>query len=636
MESYEFTDEKLKYLGLLSEKFPSVQAACKEIINLQAILNLPKGTEHFMSDLHGEYEAFYHILNNCSGVIREKVDLVLGDRLSPQECAELCTLVYYPEEKLEKIKQERKNCPDWYRMTLKDLNALARVLSSKYTRSKVRKALPEDFSYIIDELLHAQPEEDDNRMVYHEKIIDTIIGIDNADEFIIALANLIKRLAVDHLHIVGDIFDRGSRADSIMDMLMKHHSLDIEWGNHDILWMGAASGSEACIATVIRNNVKYKNIEILENGYGISLRALTLFSEKTYPNIKDPMDAVLKAISVILFKLEGQLIARNPEYDMEDRLLLDKINYQDSCVTIDGHCYLLKDIDFPTVDRKDPYCLSPEEEEIIKNLKYAFLSSERLERHIEFLYSKGSIYCCYNQNLLFHGCIPLDKDGNFEGVTFGGKTYQGKAYMDYAEKRARQAFLGRGGQACLDFMWYLWCGKKSPLSGRNVKTFERTLIADESAWVEEQNPYYDYYDTERTCKMILREFGLYSPMSHIINGHTPVRVIKGESPIRAEGKLIVIDGGFCRAYQKSTGIAGYTLIFNSHCMRIKSHQPFESVEKVLEENSDIVSSSDIFETERSRVMVKDTDNGARIMEQIKELQSLLAAFRQGIIVPKSY
>ena len=636
MESYEFTDEKLKYLKLLSEKFPSIQAACKEIINLQAILNLPKGTEHFMSDLHGEYEAFYHILNNCSGVIREKVDLVLGERLSSKECAELCTLVYYPEEKLEKIKQERKICPDWYRVTLKDLIALARVLSSKYTRSKVRKALPDDFSYIIDELLHAQPEENNNQVIYHEKIIDTIIGIDNADEFIIALANLVKRLAVDHLHIVGDIFDRGSRADSIMDMLMKHHSLDIEWGNHDILWMGAAAGSEACIATVIRNNVKYKNIEILENGYGISLRALTVFSEKTYPKIKDPMDAVFKAISVILFKLEGQLVLRNPEYDMEDRLLFDKIDYENASVDIHGICYKLKDVDFPTVDKKSPYSLSDEEEEIIKDLQLAFVSSERLERHIDFLYSKGSMYCCFNQNLLFHGCIPLDKEGNFEGVTFGGKIYQGKAYMDYAEKRARQAYLGSGDQACLDFMWYLWCGKKSPLSGRNVKTFERALITDETAWIEEQNPYYDYCDTERICKMVLREFGLYSSMSHIINGHTPVRVIKGESPIRANGTLIVIDGGFCRAYQKSTGIAGYTLIFNSHCMRIKSHQPFESVEKVLEENSDIVSSSDIFETERSRVMVKDTDNGARIMQQIEDLQSLLSSYRQGIIVPNSY
>lgn len=636
MESYEFTEEKIKYLRLLSEKFPSIQAACKEIINLQAILNLPKGTEHFMSDLHGEYEAFYHILNNCSGVIREKVDLVLGDELSENECAMLCTLIYYPEEKLEQMNLEHKNSPDWYRVTLEYLIALARVLSSKYTRSKVRKALPEEFSYIIDELLHAQPGEDDNRHVYHEKIIDTIIGIDNGDEFIMALSGLIKRLAVDHLHIVGDIFDRGSRADSIMDILMTYHSLDIEWGNHDILWMGAASGSEACIATVVRNNVKYRNMEILENGYGISLRSLTLFAEKNYPKLEDPMEAVKKAITIILFKLEGQLILRNQEFDMEDRLLFDKIEYESHSVVIEGVRYQLNDVDFPTVDAKHPYQLSIDEEKIIDELKVAFLSSERLRRHIEFLYSKGSMYCCFNQNLLFHGCIPLDEYGNFEGVTFGGKTFQGKAYMDYADKKARKAFLGEGGQECLDFMWYLWCGRKSPLSGRNVKTFERALISDESAWGEEQNFYYDYYNEERTCNMILRDFGLYSPMSHIINGHTPVKVLKGESPIRACGKLIVIDGGFCRAYQKSTGIAGYTLIFNSHCLRIKSHQPFESVEKVLAENIDIVSSSDIFETERTRVMVKDTDNGLRIMDQIDDLQFLLFSYRQGIIIPNSW
>lgn len=632
---FELSEEKVKYLHLLSEKYSSMQAACTEIINLQAILNLPKGTEHFMSDLHGEYEAFCHILNNCSGVIREKVDRIFENTLSPDERSKLCTLVYYPEEKLKIIKKDHKNSPDWYRNTLQNLIELARFLSSKYTRSKVRKALPEEFSYIIDELIHAQPDEDNNQLIYHQKIIDTIIGIDNGDEFIMALTGLIKRLAVDHLHIVGDIFDRGARADSIIEMLTGYHSLDIEWGNHDILWMGAAAGCEACIATVIKNNITYRNMAILENGYGISLRSLMLFAEKTYPEIKDPLDAASKAISVILFKLEGDIIKRHPEYEMQDRLLIDKVDMGTGKIEIDGKIYTLKDRNFSTVKEKDPFALSVEERLVTEELKNSFLMSDRLRRHVEFLYAKGSMYCCYNQNLLFHGCIPLDKNGNFEGITLGGKIYQGKAYMDYADKMARKAYFDEPNRDCLDFIWYLWCGKKSPLSGRNMKTFERTFIEDESSWEEEKNPYYTYYNSEKTCDMILREFGLYRESSHIINGHTPVKVIRGEKPIRANGKLIVIDGGFCRAYQKATGIAGYTLIYNSHGMRLKSHQSFESVEKALEENSDIVSHSDMFETERERVMVKDTDVGKTILDKIDDLQLLLTAYRQGLMKSKA-
>ena len=519
------TEEK-KYLQLLAEKYPSIQAVGREIINLNAIVNLPKGTEHFMSDIHGEYEAFCHILNNCSGVIREKVDRLFEDKLSDTERQEICTLIYYPKEKLELIKEEQELTDDWYRMILGELIEIAKLLSSKYTRSKVRKALPEDFAYVIDELLHVQKDEDDNQVRYHQEILNTILKIDCADEFIIALAAMIKRLAVDHLHIVGDIYDRGPYADKIMDLLLEHHSLDIEWGNHDILWMGAVAGSTACIANVLRNNLRYKNVMVLESGYGISLRNLALFAEKTY-NIKDPMAAALKAITVILCKLEGQVIERHPEYEMDDRRLLHMMNIEEGTVTIDGKLYHLNDTDFPTINREMPYVLSAEETAVMEELKAAFSNSQRLRTHIEFLYKKGSMYRKYNNNLLYHGCVPLDESGNMEGVAIGGRTYKGRHYMDYAEKVARHAYFGDGEQSDLDFMWYLWCGKKSPLFGRTIKTFERTFVVEEESWVEEKNAYYQYYHKEKTCNMILREFGLYSPMSHIINGHTPVRTGNG-------------------------------------------------------------------------------------------------------------
>lgn len=623
------SEEKLKYLRLLAEKYPTIPAVCREIINLKAILNLPKGTEHFMSDLHGEYEAFYHILNNAAGVIKEKVDMIFATRLSPMERQEICTLVYYPAEKIKLLKEQNMVSPHWYKATLKNLTELARLLSSKYTRSKVRKALPPEFSYIIDELLHAQPDEDNNQFVYHEKIIDTIIDIGSADAFIEAYTKLIKRLAVDHLHIVGDIFDRGSNADRIIELLMQYHSLDIEWGNHDILWMGAACGSEACIANVLRNNIKYGNMEILENSYGISLRSLILFAEKTYPSLP-PMKAALKAISVILFKLEGQIILRHPEYNMSDRLLLDKLDLGKGTVEIEGQEYELNDTYFPTIDFRKPYTLSEEEAEVMKDLRASFRNSHVLCEHVEFLYEKGSIYRVYNGNLLFHGCIPLDEEGNFDGIRIGDKLYCGKEYMDYAQRVARHAFY-QGGRAALDFMWYLWCGRKSPLSGRNIKTFERTFVEDRSAWEEAKDPYYRFYQQEDVCVRILQEFGLYSAMSHIINGHTPIKVSDGESPVKANNRLIVIDGGFCKAYQKTTGIAGYTLIYNSHGMRLKAHQPFESIEKVLTENKDIESSSNFFEMEPDRVMIKDTDNGKKILENIHDLELLLAAYRQGSI-----
>lgn len=622
-----------RYLELLAEKYPTEQAVSREIINLTAILSLPKGTEHFMSDLHGEYEAFCHILNNCSGVIREKVDLLFGETLSDFDREEICTLIYYPVEKLELVRKEGKNNEEWYRATLGKLIDIARLLSSKYTRSKVRKAMPKEYAYILDELIHVQKDEDDNQVVYHRNILDTLLELDNADEFIEVLAGLIKRLAVDHLHIVGDIFDRGACADRIMDLLMQYHSLDIEWGNHDILWMGAAAGSKACIATVVRNNLKYNNTKILENSYGISLRNLALFAEKIYPR-EEPMKAALKAISVMLFKLEGQVILRNPDYNMTDKLLLHKVNVEKQTVEIDGTEYAIKEEAFPTVnfdsgDMEDIYQLSEEEEQVMEGLRMAFVNSIRLRQHIDFLYQRGSMYRIFNGNLLYHGCVPLDESGNLEGVAFGKKRYHGREYLDYAERIARRAWSKDARQKDRDFMWYLWCGRKSPLSGRNIKTFERTYVLDENTWFEQSNPYYKFYHEEKICNMILHEFGLYSERSHIINGHTPVRTSKGEHPVRAEGKLLVIDGGFCKSYHKTTGIAGYTLIFNSHGIRIKSHQPFQSVYAALTENKDIESKSELVETEKERLMVRDTDSGKKIKEDIDGLKMLLQAYRNG-------
>ena len=573
--------ENRKILELLAREFPNRRAAFAEIINLQAILNLPKGTEHFLSDLHGEYEAFKHILNNCSGVIREKVEFLFGDRLTPAEQAELCTLIYYPEEEL-------------------------------------------------DELLHAQKDEDNNRARYHSKILDSIMDTKSADDFIVALCTLTKRLTVDRLHILGDIFDRGEHADLIMDLLMNYENeLDIQWGNHDILWMGAAAGNPASIFVCINNNVKYGNYEVLENGYGISMRNLVLFAEKTYTS-EVGMDPLKKAISVLIFKLEGQLIKRHPEYDMEKRLLLGQVDWENYTIALDGVVHPLKTHDFPTVDPADPFRLSPEEEVVVRDLQHAFTHSVRLRQHVDFLYSHGSMYKCVNENLLYHGCIPLDEDGTFARVGFWDEPVQGRAYLDKVDVEARKAWSSPD-QNSVDFLWYLWCGIDSPLFGRVIKTFERTYLEDKTTWKEPRNPYYVYNREKRTAKMILHEFGLYSERSHIINGHTPVNVKKGESPIRADGKLYVIDGGFCKAYQKATGIAGYTLIFNSHGMKLKTHQPFESLKKALEENLDIHSDTEIVEVEEERIMVADTDQGVIIRERIGDLKELLKAYRSGLV-----
>ena len=629
MPSAAFTPERVKYLRLLSKQYPNKASLFTQIINLRAILNLPKGTEHFISDLHGEYESVEQILNNCSGVIREKLHLLYGEKLTHAERGEICTLVYYPREKLRRLHKQGVTTPGWYREMLGYLIDLAKLLSSKHTRMRVRRAVPKEFAFILDELMHAQQDEDDNQQVYHEKILETLIEIDSGDAFIIALADLIKNLAVEFLHVVGDVYDRGPRPDSIMDLLMSHHAVDIEWGNHDILWMGAASGCDACIAAVVRNSIAYRNMAVLESGYGISLRPLTVFAEKAYPHL-DPVEAATQAISVIMFKLEGQLLRRHPEYEMEDHLMLEKIDHSDQSILIDGERYSLGRCRFPTVDALAPYLLTDGEEEVIAELRQAFAESRRLRVHIAFLYDKGSMYRRFNGNLLFHGCIPMDEDGSFHTMRIDGHDVSGRALMDAADRMARRAFHKHDRNA-QDFMWYLWCGAFSPLCGRKTTTFAHIYLRDITAVLAEpRNPYYAHSQHEETCLRILSEFDL--PASgHIINGHTPVKVSKGESPVKANGRLFVIDGGFCRAIQKTTGIAGYTLISNSHGLRLMRHDPFTSIEKALERNSDIHTESQMVELYEKRQFVADTDEGEELRETLRDLQDLLEAYRSGII-----
>ena len=637
--SESLSPEALKYLRLLGEQFPTIEALCTEITRLSAQLSLPKGTEHFMSDIHGEYEAFCHIMNNCSGVIKEKVRLWLGDQMTANEIDEFCTLIYYPDAIIKQHHQKNSATPEWYRTQVARMVHLSRMLSSKYTREKVRRAMPESWAFLLDELMHYQDDEagafseqEDNRRRYHDAIMEALIATSSGDSLIKALSVLIKNLAVDRLHVVGDIFDRGPRADSIMDILIRHHSVDIEWGNHDVLWMGAASGSECCVAGVLRNSLAYGNMDILERGYGIPLRSLSVFAEKTYPDL--PLEkAMLQAVTIMMFKLEGQLIQRNPEFEMEDRLLLDKIDWEKKRIEIDGMIWPIRDLPMPTVSPEDPYALSPEETEVISSLRRAFTHSLRLHEHVAFLYRRGWMYRAFNGNLLFHGCVPLNQDGSFLKKTLGGKERSGKAFMDYADQMARQAFY-QGNQEALDFMWYLWCGTDAPVCGRQIKTFARAFIADEAAWQEPRNPYYTWYNQEETCKKILAEFGLNDEEAHIINGHTPIRVTHGESPLKAGGRLIVIDGGFCRAYQKTTGIAGYTLIANSHGMRLMSHQPFTTLRDAQETGRDIHSQSFEFASYPVRKYVVDTDHGKILKERMEDLVMLLNAYRSGMINPQ--
>ena len=647
----------LRYLQMLARQYPTVQAASSEIINLQTILNLPKGTEHFISDVHGEYEAFLHILNSASGVVREKVDALFATSVSKADRDQLATLIYYPEEKLSEVAAHAEDLEEWYRITLHRLIDVCRLVTSKYTRSKVRKALPKEYAYIIDELLNTNYEFH-NKRDYYENIISTIIDIDRAEGFIVAVCNLIKRMVVDRLHMVGDMFDRGPRADIIMDALMDHHNVDIQWGNHDVLWMGAATGSRTLVATVLSNSIHYNNLEVIETGYGISLRPLALFANEVYKDCDcscfaakfagDDADSYTekdkalaarmhKAITIILFKLEGQKILRHPEFGMEDRLLLDKIDYEKKSIVIDGVEYQLSDTDFPTVDRSNPYELSPEEDEVINQLTNSFQRSEKLQRHVRFLYSKGGLYKIYNGNLLLHGCIPLTPEGELLTFRADGKILSGRAFLDYAEAVARQGYYAKPGseerQYGMDYLWFLWCGRGSPVFGRDrMTTFERRLIKDESSWAEPKNAYYTFYNDPAVCERLLREFGLEGPHCHIINGHVPVKSRKGESPIKGGGKLIVIDGGFCRAYQPTTGIAGYTLIYNSNCYRIVSHKPFSGKQEAIKENKDIASTSEVFERMESRVKIAGTDIGSELQHQVDDLKALLHAYRMGEIL----
>ncbi len=629
MVATERAEQTMKYLSLLSQQFPNQQSVFTEIINLQAILNLPKGTEHFMSDLHGEYEAFMHILNNCSGVIREHVDEIFGDTLSNCEKGDLCTLIYYPSEKLRLVRAARRDSPTWYKENLNHLITVARSLSSRYTRSKVRKAIPHDYAYIIDELLHTHPDENNYRIRYHERIIDSILETDSTDDFIRSLSALIKRLAVDHLHLVGDVFDRGGGAAKIMDRLMDYHSLDIQWGNHDILWMGAAAGEEACIISVLRNNLRYDNYEILENDYGISLRALVAFANKTY-HANDSITPLIKAINVLLFKLEGQIIMRHPEFDMQDRLLLDKIDTNAGTIDINGITWKMRTTDFPTFDPEHPYDLTEEEQAIVDKLVAEFTGADHLRRHIEFLYSHGSVYLVRNGNLLFHGCVPMNDDGTFSSFSCMGTYRSGRDYLDFCDNVARRAWRTRERDA-LDWMWYLWIGFKSPMSGRLVKTFERSYIEDRTSWEEPMDPYFTLTREIPACDAIMREFRLLPGTGHIINGHTPVKTVAGEKPIRADGRLLVIDGGFCRAYHPKTGIAGYTLISSSRGMRLKAHEAFKSVDEALTSNADIQSVTTRFDVAKRRLMVSDTDTGEEIRRHINDLRLLLDAYRNGVL-----
>jgi fructose-1,6-bisphosphatase-3 len=652
-----YRPENLHYLKMLARQYPTVQAASTEIINLQAILNLPKGTEHFVSDVHGEYEAFLHILNSASGVVREKLDDLFSTSVSRAELDQLATLIYYPKEKLEEISREREDMREFYRITFHRLIEVCRLVSTKYTRSKVRKAMPPEYAYIIDELIHTHYEDGDKRD-YYENIISTIIDIDRAPNFLVQLCELIKRLAVDHLHLVGDIFDRGPGADVILDSLMAYHSVDIQWGNHDILWMGAASGSRTLVATVLANSLRYNNLDVIETGYGISLRPLSIFANEVYKDCdvrqfavkfsngdegryteKDKLLAARmhKAITMILFKLEGQKILRNPAFGMEDRLLLDKVDYENKCVSVDGVTHPLLDTDFPTVDPKDPYTLTEEESVLIDQLTRSFRHSEKLQRHVRFLYSKGSVYKVYNGNLLFHGCVPMTEDGQLLEFSVGGKKLSGKAFLDYADLTARRAYYSKPGTAerehGMDFLWFLWAGRNSPIFGRDkMTTFERRFIEDEAVWTEPKNAYYRLYNDPVVCDALLKEFGLEGPHCHIINGHMPVKSKKGESPLKAGGKLLVIDGGFCKAYQKTTGIAGYTLIYNSACFRLVSHEPFVGRANAIRENQDIASSSVVFERLEARMKIAGTDVGRQLQEQIDDLMALLSAYRSGEIV----
>lgn len=648
-----YNEEELKYLKLLSKEFPTVQDVCTEIINLKAIQNLPKATEHFLSDLHGEYESFLHILKNASGVIKTKIDELFETSMTQAERRKLATLIYYPEKKLQLIKKENTDINEFYKIVLYRLILICKKVSSKYSRSKVRKAMPEEYEYIIEELLNADANEIDKEY-YYEQIIDSIISLDRAEAFIIAISKLIQRMAVDHLHIIGDIYDRGPGPHIILDELSKYHSIDIQWGNHDILWMGAASGSKACILNVIRICARYNNLDILEDGYGINIRTITEFAMKEYPsesqeqfkpklskndiieNINtDLLTKIQKAAAIMQFKVEGEIIRNHPEYNMESRLSLEHIDYRKGTIEIDGKKYKLNNTYFPTINLNNPYELTGAEKEVIEKLVQSFKNSEKLQKHIEFLYTKGSLYKISNNNLLIHGCILMNEDGSFRKVNLNGKILEGKEYFDEIERLVRQGYFAdehsEEKQNGMDFLWYLWCGENSPIFCKDsMKTFERYYIDDEETWKETKNPFYIFANEENVCKEILKQFNVDTDIGHIICGHIPVKYKKGESPIKASGKLLMIDGGLSKAYQETTGIAGYTLIFNSYGLVLVAHEKFSSTEDAISQETDLHSSEQIVEkVERKRI--KDTDIGRKLQDEIDDLNKLLCAYKSGII-----
>ncbi|EBF5144669.1 fructose-1,6-bisphosphatase [Listeria monocytogenes] len=644
----------MKYLHLLAKEYPTIAKTATEIINLEAIMNLPKGTEHFLSDVHGEYSAFEQVLRNGSGVVKRKIRDIFGAELDDAEINSLSTLIYYPEEKMDLIASETEDLHAWYRTTLFRLIELCQYVASKYTRSKVRKAMPEDFAYILEELLHENYNEDDKKL-YYEEILQHIISLGRAEEFISALSRLIQQLVVDHLHIVGDVYDRGPYPDKIMDTLMNYHSLDFQWGNHDILWMGAASGSRVCAANVIRISARYLNLDILEDSYGISLRPLALFADEVYkddpckyfqPKNEDNTDysnaeitqiaRMHKAISIIQFKLEGEVITRRKEFNMEHRLLLQFIDYKKGTIQLKGKTYQLLDTHFPTIDPENPYTLTDGEKDLIEKITASFKNCRRLQKHVQFLYSKGSMFLTYNGNLLYHGCIPLHEDGTFMEMKLRGEKYAGRALLEQFEILTREAYVRPPGTkekkyAC-DIVWYLWTGAISSLFGKSeMTTFERYFVAEKETHKEEKNPYYKLRNDEFICKQILEEFGLDGECGHIINGHTPVKEGKGESPIKASGKMLVIDGGFAKAYHKETSLAGYTLLFNSYGLQLVSHQPFTTKEDAIKNETDILSTRQVIEMEINRKRVRDTDIGAKLSEQAEDLKVLLDAYRNGLL-----
>ncbi|MBN1059093.1 fructose-1,6-bisphosphatase [Clostridium botulinum] len=646
--------KKLKYFRLLAKQYPNIALAATEIINLEAILNLPKGTEHFLSDIHGEYEPFVHVLRNGSGVVKRKIEDLFCKSLLESDIKSLATLIYYPEQKLDIVLKEERNIDDWYKITLNRLIEICRFCSSKYTRSKVRKALPADFAYIIEELLHEQFNGIDKEE-YYDRIITTIIDIGRAKEFIIALSKLIQRMIIDRLHIIGDIYDRGPRPDIIIDTLMEYHSVDIQWGNHDMLWMGAAAGVRTCVANVLRISTRYANLDLVEEIYGINLLPLATFALKYYrddpcesfiPKVKeddpaanqevDLVSKMHKAITILQFKLEKEIIDRRPEFELEERLLLDKIDYEKGTIILNGTEYKLNDNNFPTIDPKDPYKLTEEESVLIDKLVYSFVNSDKLQKHVRFLFSKGNMYLKFNSNLLFHGCIPLDDDGNLKSMWIQGEEYESKRLLEKFDSLSREGYFEKVGSEektyGMDIMWYLWTGSVSPLFGKKkMATFERYFIDDEIAHIEQKTGYYKLRDREEMCDMILREFGLDPSESRIINGHVPVKKKNGESPIKANGKMIVIDGGFSKAYQKQTGIAGYTLIYNSYGLQLVSHEHFSSTEESIMKEKDILSTTLVVEQKLKRKTVEDTDIGKELQVQIKDLKELLLIYRKGII-----